>query len=47
MIARSTGGRGPNPEYLFRTAAHLDQMEIVDPDMRWLSARVQALGEAD
>jgi cation transport protein ChaC len=47
MIARSTGGRGPNPEYLYRTAAHLDQMEIVDPDMRWLALRVQALGHAD
>ncbi|WP_386683990.1 gamma-glutamylcyclotransferase [Loktanella sp. R86503] len=47
MIARSTGGRGPNPEYLFRTSAHLDDMGIIDPDMRWLTARVQALGGAD
>ena len=47
MIARSTGGRGPNPEYLFRTAAHLDQMGIVDPDMRWLVDRVKRLAQTD
>lgn len=40
MIARSVGGRGPNPEYLFNTAAHLDEMGIDDPDMSWLVARV-------
>lgn len=43
MIARSVGGRGPNPEYLFNTAAHLEQMGIQDPDLAWLVARVQAL----
>lgn len=43
MIARSTGGRGPNPEYLFNTAAHLKEMGINDPDMSWLVTRVQAL----
>lgn len=47
MIARSTGGRGPNPEYLYRTADHLDQMGIVDPDMRWLVDRVRALCVSD
>ncbi len=47
MIARSTGGRGPNPEYLYRTAAHLDQMEIADPDMRWLVTRVRDLTNTD
>ena len=47
MIARSTGGRGPNPEYLLRTAAHLEEMGIVDPDMRWLVDRVQALTVTD
>jgi len=43
MIARSVGGRGPNPEYLFNTAAHLDQMAIKDPDMAWLVTRVRQL----
>lgn len=47
MIARSTGDRGPNPEYLHRTAAHLDEMGIVDPDMRWLVDRVRALTVTD
>lgn len=43
MIARSTGGRGPNSEYLYNTAAHLDQMSIKDDDMRWLVGRVRAI----
>lgn len=43
MIARSVGGRGPNPEYLFNTAAHLVQMGIEDPDMDWLVARVREI----
>ncbi|MBT8411788.1 MAG: gamma-glutamylcyclotransferase [Octadecabacter sp.] len=41
MIARSVGGRGPNPEYLFNTADHLAQMGIRDPDMEWLVQRVR------
>ena len=43
MIARSVGGRGPNDEYLYNTAAHLDQMGIDDADMRWLVGRVRDL----
>ena len=43
MIARSTGGRGPNAEYLYNTAAHLEQMNIKDEDMRWLVRRVRAI----
>jgi len=43
LIARSVGGRGPNPEYLFNTAAHLTKMGISDADMDWLVTRVQAL----
>lgn len=43
MIARATGGRGPNDEYLFNTAAHLGQMGIRDPDMDWLVTRVRDL----
>ncbi|MEJ6814430.1 MAG: gamma-glutamylcyclotransferase [Octadecabacter sp.] len=44
LIARSVGGRGPNPEYLFNTADHLVKMGINDPDMAWLVARVRDLG---
>ena len=40
LIARSIGGRGPNPEYLFNTADHLVKMGIKDPDMEWLVRRV-------
>lgn len=43
MIARSVGGRGPNDEYLFNTAAHLAQMGIRDRDMEWLVTRVRDL----
>ncbi len=43
IIARSEGGRGPNPEYLYNTAAHLDEMDIKDADMRWLVDRVRAI----
>lgn len=44
LIARSVGGRGPNPEYLFNTAEHLVKMGINDPDMAWLVARVREIG---
>lgn len=43
LIARSIGGRGPNPEYLFNTADHLVKMGIKDPDMEWLVRRVIAI----
>ena len=43
MIARATGGRGPNDEYLFNTVAHLEQMGIRDTDMEWLVGRVRDL----
>lgn len=45
MIAHAHGGRGPNRDYLLNTAAHLDQLGIVDEDMAWLVTRVLALGE--
>ncbi len=44
MIARAVGGRGPNTEYLFNTAAHLAGLGIEDADMDWLVERVRALG---
>ena len=43
MIATAVGGRGPNTEYLFNTAAHLDQLNIRDKDMSWLVDRVRVL----
>ena len=43
MIARSTGGRGPNHEYLTNTAARLTAMGIEDAEMGWLVDRVEAL----
>lgn len=43
MIATAIGGRGPNTEYLFNTAAHLTQLGIRDADMTWLVDRVRAL----
>ena len=43
MIAHAVGGRGPNPEYLFNTAAHLTKMQIKDDDMAWLVTRVGAI----
>lgn len=46
MIATAVGGRGPNCEYLFNTAAHLAGLGIEDADMDWLVERVRALREA-
>jgi len=43
IIARATGGRGANRDYLFQTAAHLAELGLSDPDLEWLSNRVRAL----
>lgn len=43
IIANAIGGRGPNTEYLWNTAAHLHELGINDPDLDWLSKRVRAL----
>ena len=43
MIARARGGRGPNTEYLFNTAAHMKMMGVKDAEMDWLVDRVRAL----
>jgi cation transport protein ChaC len=43
IIAKAVGGRGPNTEYLFNTAAHLNELSIRDDDMDWLTDRVRAL----
>jgi cation transport protein ChaC len=46
IIARAVGGRGPNAEYLFNTAAHLAEIGLADPDLDWLAARVREIGNA-
>ncbi len=43
IIAHAVGGRGPNAEYLYNTAAHLAKLGIHDPDLDWLSRRVREL----
>jgi cation transport protein ChaC len=43
VIARSTGGRGPNDEYLYNTAGHLAALGIADEELSWLARRVAAL----
>lgn len=48
IIARSTGGRGPNRDYLWATADHLAALGLVDPDIDWLAARVREIcGQRD
>ncbi|RVT87405.1 gamma-glutamylcyclotransferase [Rhodobacteraceae bacterium CCMM004] len=41
VIAHAVGGRGPNTEYLYNTAAHLTELGIGDGDLEWLSRRVR------
>ena len=43
IIAHAVGGRGPNSEYLFNTAQHLESLGVADPDLNWLSRRVAAI----
>lgn len=43
LIAKAVGGRGPNTEYLYNTAAHLEEIGIPDPDLQWLTRQVQTL----
>ncbi len=47
IIARASGGRGANRDYLWSTAAHLDDLGIADPELAWLSDRVRALCRGD
>lgn len=43
IIARATGGRGPNRDYLWATSDHLTELGIADPDLSWLAERVRIL----
>jgi glutathione-specific gamma-glutamylcyclotransferase len=41
VIASAVGGRGPNPDYLWNTQAHLAALGIGDADLDWLAAEVR------
>ncbi|MEJ6391471.1 gamma-glutamylcyclotransferase [Gymnodinialimonas ulvae] len=43
IIAGAHGGRGPNDEYLYNTAAHLDELGIGDDDLDTLVMQVRGL----
>lgn len=43
IIARASGGRGPNAEYLFNTVSHLTEMGVPDHDMDRLLRLVRGL----
>lgn len=43
IISKAVGGRGPNTEYLWNTARHLEELGIEDSDISWLAARVAEL----
>ncbi len=43
VIAHAQGGRGPNHEYLERTAHGLHALDIGDADLDWLVTRVQQI----
>lgn len=47
IIASAVGGRGPNDEYLYNTAAHLRELGIEDHDLNWLEARVRMLTQTN
>ncbi len=46
IIAEAVGGRGPNSEYLYQTAAHLREFGIQDADLNWLESRVRRLRQS-
>lgn len=43
VISTAVGGRGPNTDYLYNTAAHLSELGIEDAELDWLSARVREI----
>ena len=43
IISTAVGGRGPNTEYLWNTAEHLEELGLDDADLNWLAARVREL----
>jgi cation transport protein ChaC len=45
VIAAATGGRGPNRDYLFSTAAHLADLGIRDAELEDLAVLVREIGD--
>ena len=43
IIATAVGGRGPNTEYLYNTAEHLEACGLHDPSIAWLADRVRSI----
>lgn len=43
IIAGAVGGRGPNPEYLYKTAELLQSLQIADPELDYLAKEVLKL----
>lgn len=43
IIADAVGGRGPNTEYLYKTAEHLAGLGIADPELNSLAERVRKI----
>ncbi len=43
IIARATGVRGPNRDYLLSTYQHLTELGLHDPDMAWLTQKITQL----
>ncbi|MCA8884770.1 MAG: gamma-glutamylcyclotransferase [Rhodobacteraceae bacterium] len=46
IIAKATGMRGPNRDYLSNTAAHLRDLGLRDEELDWLETRVAALNKS-
>jgi glutathione-specific gamma-glutamylcyclotransferase len=44
VIARASGVRGPNRDYLFATVSHLEELGIPDAALAALAARVREIG---
>ncbi len=43
IIARATGVRGPNRDYLLSTYQHLTELGLNDPDMAWLAEKIRQM----
>jgi cation transport protein ChaC len=43
IIARAVGGKGPNRDYLWQTAAHLSELGIADAELDQLSGMVRRI----
>ena len=43
ILSKAVGGLGPNWEYLYNTAAHLAELNIVDADLQWLDREVKSM----